>query len=294
MVLLPLLHGAPATSTAGWWHWHLHPDVWLFCIVLEALYLYAVIWLRQSASDAGRVKRRQVLLFSGGVFTIWLAAGTPIHDIGEQYLLSVHMLEHTMLTFVAAPLLLAGIPSWLWQVPLRVRGVLPAARVLVHPIVILFVVNMTFVVLHLPAVLDLSLRSDPFHFTWHAVLVAVSILMWWPILSDVPELPRISYPMQMAYLFVQSLIPMVVASFITFADHAIYAPYVQAPRLWGLSPLADQQVAGGIMKTFGALVIWWFIGLAFFRWYRDSQAEEKGPRWSDVQDELDQLGLSHR
>ncbi|MHB8375667.1 MAG: cytochrome c oxidase assembly protein, partial [Dehalococcoidia bacterium] len=95
-------------------------------------------------------------------------------------------------------------------------------------------------------------------------------------------------------LFVQSLIPTVVASFITFADHAIYSPYVLAPRLWGLSPISDQQIAGGIMKTVGALVIWWFIGLAFFRWYRDAQAEEKGPRWADVQDELEQLGISRR
>jgi putative membrane protein len=289
--LLPLLHGNP-TTTNGWWHWHIHPDVVLFCIALEVLYLYAVTQLRASSSDAGRVKRRQIWLFTAGVFTIWLGAGTPVHDIGENYLLSVHMFEHSMISLVAAPLLLVGIPSWIWQIPLRWRGVLPAARVLVHPLVVVFVVNMSLIILHLPSVMDLALRHEGVHFILHVILMAVSLLMWWPVLSDVPELPRSTYPVQMAYLFFQSLIPTVIASFITFADDPVYNFYVNAPRLWDLSPVQDQQVAGGLMKTMGALIIWWFIGLAFFRWYRDSQAEEQGPRWSDVEGELEQLGLA--
>lgn len=291
--LLPLLHGNP-TTTNGWWHWHMHADVILFCIALEVLYLYAVTQLRASASDAGRVKRRQIWLFSAGVFTIWLGAGTPVHDIGENYLLSVHMFEHSMFSLIAAPLLLAGIPSWLWQIPLRWRGVLPAARVLVQPLVVVFVVNMTFIILHIPSVLDFSVQHESAHFAWHSVLMAVSFLMWWPVLSDVPELPRSSYPVQMAYLFFQSLIPTVIASFITFAPDPVYSFYVNTPRLWGISPVQDQQLGGGIMKTMGALIIWWFIGLAFFRWYRQSQDEEQGPRWSDVQGELEQLGLARK
>jgi putative membrane protein len=291
--LLPLLHSTP-TTTSGWWHWHLHPDVVLFCLALEIVYLYAVTQLRASVSDAGRVKRRQMWLFSAGVFTIWLGAGTPVHDVGEQYLLSVHMFEHSLFSLIAAPLLLAGTPSWIWQIPLRWRGVLPVARLLVHPLVVIFIVNMTFIILHLPSVLDLSVRHESAHFAWHTVLMAVSILMWWPVLSDVPELPRASYPVQMGYLFFQSLIPTVIASFITFADEPIYNVYFNVPRLWGISPLQDQQLGGGIMKSMGAVIIWWFIGLAFFRWYRDSQAEEKGPRWTEVESELEQLGLARK
>ena len=290
--LLPLLH-IPA-NTNGWWHWHLHADVVLLCVFLEVGYLYAVTQLRPHVSDAGRVKRMQVVTFSLGVFSMWLAAGTPLHDVSEQYLLSAHMLEHAIIALVTAPLLLAGIPSWMWQVPLRVRGVLAAGRVITHPVFILIVVNMTVVILHLPSFMDYALNHHPAHFWFHVVLLLTSMLMWWPVLSNVPELPRASYPIQMAYLFVQSLVPTVVASFITFSDETVYSFYDKVPRLWGMSTITDQQIGGGIMKTMGGLILWWFIGLAFFRWYRDSQSEEKGPSWSAVEGELQELGLSRK
>jgi putative membrane protein len=239
------------------------------------------------------VKRSQVVTYSLGVLAIWLVAGTQIHDLGEQYLLSAHMFEHAVLTLVAAPLLLAGIPSWMWQTLLRLPGMLKLGRVLVHPIVILFVVNMTFVILHLPWFMNEALIHHPVHLMFHIILVATALLMWWPVLSNVPELPRLNYPGQMAYLFLESLIPTVVASFITFADEPVYQFYTRVPRLW-MSALTDQQVAGGIMKVMGGLILWWFIGLAFFRWYREHEAAEKGPNWRDVESELEQLGLSSK
>ena len=284
-----LLH---AGSTTTWWHWHLHPDVVLLCIFLQTAYLYAVTQLRASVSDAGRVRRTQVATFSAGVAVLYLGAGTPMHDVSETYLLSAHMLQHSLFTLVAAPLLLAGIPGWLWQVPLRSRYVLALAKVIVNPLVILFVVNGTLLITHLPFAVDFSLNHHSFHFLIHILLVATALLMWWPILSDVPELPRYSYPLQMAYLFVQSLIPSVLASFITFADSPVYSFYEQAPRLWGVGAVADQQVAGGIMKVMGSLILWSFIGVAFFKWYnRETQAEQE-PRWQEVQDELDRMGLT--
>ena len=56
------------------------------------------------------------------------------------------------------------------------------------------------------------------------------------------------------------------SSFITFADGAVYSFYEQAPRTWGLSREADQQIAGGLMKLIGSLILWWFIAVTFFRW----------------------------
>jgi putative membrane protein len=286
-----LLH---AGTTTNWWHWHLHADVVLLCIFLEAAYLYAVTQLRASVSDAGRVRRSQVTAFSAGVLMIYLAAGTPMHDVSENYLLSAHMLQHSLFTLVAAPLLLSGIPGWLWQVPLRWRGVLPVARVIVHPMVILAAVNGVLLITHLPFAMDFALNHHPFHLLVHVLLVATALLMWWPILSDVPELPRYSYPLQMAYLFVQSLIPSVLASFITFADTPVYPFYEQAPRLWGLGVVTDQQLAGGLMKVMGSLILWSFIGVAFFRWYNREMAHEQEPRWTEVQEELDRMGLSSK
>jgi putative membrane protein len=169
------------------------------------------------------------------------------------------------------------------------------ARVLTHPLLAFAVFNATLLLTHLPPVVDLSLRHHFFHLFVHGALVATALLMWWPILSSVPELPAISYPAQMAYLFLQSLLPAVMASFITFSDSVVYSFYGDAPRIWGISPIADQQIAGGIMKLLGTLIIWSFMAVVFFRWYGVEEAEARGPRWSEVQEELDRLGLkTHR
>jgi putative membrane protein len=115
--------------------------------------------------------------------------------------------------------------------------------------------------------------------------------MWWPVLSPISELPRLNPPLQMAYLFMQSLLPAVMASFITFSDTVVYSYYEDAPRIWGMSALADQQVAGGAMKLLGTLILWSYMTVVFFRWYSQEEAEEKEPRWNEVEAELEQMGL---
>ncbi len=167
------------------------------------------------------------------------------------------------------------------------------AKVIVHPVMALAIVSGTFIAVHLPAVLDFQLQHDSAHLFGHIALTAAGFVLWWPVLSTVPELPRSSYPVQIAYLFVQSLAPSILASFVTFADGAVYSFYAQQPRLWGLSAVTDQQIAGGIMKLFGLVATWWFIALAFHRWYRlETQEAEKEPLWSEVEEELQSMGLT--
>src|SRR2546422_1914711 len=125
-----------------WLDWRLHPDVVLLCVTLLGAYFYAINILRPRLSDAGRVKHSQVALYLCGVLAIFIATGTPIHDLSEQYLLSVHMVQHLLLTLVAPPLLIAGVPSWLWRAMLGGRHVPSVTRVLVPPRGTVGVVNL--------------------------------------------------------------------------------------------------------------------------------------------------------
>jgi putative membrane protein len=277
-----------------WLQWSLHPDALLLCIVLGYGYYYCVTELRPKVSDAGRVRRSQAILFYLGVITLYAAGGSPLHDLGERYLLSAHMLEHLLFGMVAAPLLVAGTPAWLWEALLCGPKVYPISRVLTKPFVAFSIFNALLVLTHLPATMDLALRVGAFHFLIHAVLILSAMLMWWPILSPLRQLPRPAPPLQMAYLFLQSILPAVIASFITFADHAVYPFYAQAPRLWHISPVADQQIAGGTMKLMGSLILWSFMTVIFFRWYTKEETEAQEPRWKDVEAELDELGIRHQ
>jgi putative membrane protein len=287
--MLTLLHvgvGGPR-----WLDWSIHLDTIALIIVLAEAYRYAVVTLRPHVSDAGRVKRRQVLLYSGGLLALFVAGGTPLHNVSEQYLLSAHMLQHFIFTMVAAPLLVAGTPAWLWRYLLCSQRVLPISRFLTRPLVAFSTFNALLLVTHLPPTVDLALNVGAFHFFVHMALVLSAMLMWWPVLSPLEELPAVSPPFQMGYLFFQSLLPSVMASFITFADRPVYPFYRHAPRLWGISPIADQQIAGGLMKLLGSIILWSVMTVVFFKWYNREQADSEEPRWDDVRAELEEMGL---
>lgn len=277
-----------------WLDWHLHADVLVLVAGLLTAYWYAVTVWRRALPDAGRVKRSQVAYYLAGVAVIYIAAGSPIHDISEQYLVSMHMFQHLLLTLVAPPLLLAGVPSWLWEALLCGPRIRPAANVALNPLVAIFTFNMALVITHLPHVVDFALTHHWFHFVVHGVIFVTALQMWWPVITRVPGLPSLSYPYQMAYLFVQSLLPAVIGSFITFSRGAVYDFYAEAPRIWGLSPVEDQQFGAFIMKVAGSLILWGFIAAAFFKWYVQEEAESRGPAWSEIEGELADLGLTAR
>ena len=180
--MLPLLH----IAGKEWLDWHLHPDVLVLVAGLLVAYWYAVVVWRPHIRDAGRVRRSQVVLYLSGVAVIYFAAGSPIHDLGERYLLSVHMTQHMLFTLVAPPMLLAGVPTWLWEALLGGRWVRPVAKVVLNPLVAIFTFNMLLVLTHLPHVLNFALEQHWFHFAAHVGLIFTAVQLWWPIATKVP------------------------------------------------------------------------------------------------------------
>ena len=100
----------------------------------------------------------------------------------------------------------------------------------------------------------------------HLVFIATAVLMWWPVLSPVPELPRASYLTQLLYLFLLGLPMSLVGALITLSEEVLYPFYTRAPRVWELTPLADQQLGGLLMWVVGTLVLWAAATVVWFRW----------------------------
>ena len=249
------------------WTWHAHPEVWVLSIALFVGYRLALKHIGPTRVAPGEpvATRGQRIAFNLGVLTLLVSSEWPIHDLAEGYLYSVHMIQHMLLTMAMAALLLKGTPAWLFRllVPPRARLVV---RALSRPMVALIIFNVTIVATHWPVLVDASTSNELVHFLQHLALVAAALLMWMPILSPVIEIPRMSLPGQMMYLFLQSLVPTVPASFLTFSDRPIYPIYETFPRIAGISALADMRTAGLIMKILGGLVLWAIIARIFFRW----------------------------
>jgi putative membrane protein len=310
-------------------HWHLHLDVWVLVGAGALLYLAAVRRERARRarhSDSGPepvVSRGQIVAFAGGLAVLLLASDWPVHDLAEGYLYSVHMVQHLLFTLVASVLLLLGTPAWMARRLLGMAGPgdadgdraptrrLRVVRALSRPLAGLAQFNLVLVLSHWPLVVDATVRYHPLHFVAHAVLLVSAVLMWMPVASPLREVPRATPPMQMLYLFLQTVVPTVPASFLTFGTEPLYRVYETFPRLWGISALTDQQAAGLIMKIGGGLFLWTVIAFIFFRWYareeRVEQEARRAPRvrhpneplpaaddedvltWEDVEEELRRL-----
>lgn len=255
--------------------WHPHPDVWVLIVVLASGYTYAVRRIGPSKVHPieRTVTRRQVTAFVAGLAVMWLAADWPMHDVAEGRLYSAHMVQHLLLSLVTPPLLMIGTPDWLWRAILGRRGI-AVARVLTRPIVALAAFNIVIAVSHIPDVVTLSATSEVFHFTMHALLFGTAVMMWSPVLQPLLELPKLSYPARMFYLFLQSLVPTVPASFLTFGHSVLYHVYDTPQRMWGISAITDQRAAGLIMKLVGGSILWTVIAWYFFKWFGIEEREK--------------------
>lgn len=261
--------------------WHAHPDVWLVVAAIGTGYWWAITRWGPGAS------RRQVTLFGLGLAALWLHSEWPVHEIAERSLFSVHMVQHIGYQLIAAPLLLLGLPGWLLHrllvAPPRVYAVM---RRLGRPLVAGLLFNLVTVGTHWPAVVNASVENHLFHFFVHVVIFGSAVLMWLPVLNlgRVPELPSLSEGGRMVYLFLQSVLPTVPASFLTFGESAMYRVYREAPRVYDLSAVDDQQMAGALMKVYAGSLLWATITVIFFRWYARDQRGVL--RWDDVEREL--------
>ncbi|MDQ3679523.1 MAG: cytochrome c oxidase assembly protein [Actinomycetota bacterium] len=272
------------------WAWHAHPDVWSLVAVLAVGYWLALTRLGPSHVSPGEkvASRFQVVSFALGVAALWLHADYPIHDVGEGYLFSVHMFQHIGFTLIAAPLLLLGLPSWLVRWLVQPRAVHWLVSRLARPLPAAVVFNTVVVLTHWPVVMNASLRYHGVHLVVHMVIFTSALLMWFPVLNRVPELPTMGHPARMVYLFLQSVIPTVPASFLTFGRGVMYRFYAEAPRAFPFSAIDDQQLGGALMKVYAGALLWVAIGVIFFRWYSGEQ-RDRAPdvlTWDDVEREL--------
>ncbi len=257
MLVLALLH---PIANLSWWRWSVHPSTVIGIAALGALYVWASSRLRRQPTIG------QKIFFWSGLFVMFASLNGPIHDLSDDYLFSAHMVQHLLLTLAVPPLLLAGTPGWMLRPVLSRKGIAPLARFLTRAPMAFVIFNVTFAVWHLPPFYNSAMAHHSLHILEHLMFMAAAVLMWWPLLSQLPEFPRLAYPGQMLYSFLMSIPMSIVAVYIAMADHVLYPAYSAAPRVLPLTPIEDQLLGALIMWIPGGLIFMIIMTVVFFKW----------------------------
>ncbi len=208
---------------------------------------------------------RSALFFSGLVLA-FVAVASPVATVAVHYLVSAHLLQNVVLAEWTPALLVLGLGPWVagWVARTSV------ARTLTRPLVALPLWLATYAFWHVPfayeAALDNRLLLDLEHLSY----VAVGLCLWWPVFQDEPwHLPSGG---KAAYLFAAFVLASPLGLLFALLPSPLYDTYVQAPRLWGLEPLEDQQIGGTLMAVSEAIVFFGLLAYFFVRFMAEEDA----------------------
>ena len=260
--------------------WQFDVPVIVGIIGAAAIYL----WLtseseRKRYPGSAPVSTGRMASFFGGLFAFAIALLSPLEPLSDDYLLTGHMAQHILLTIVGPPLILIGIPPWLYRVVAAAVGpIWTAWRFVTRPLLAFVLFNLTFALVHFPAFYNLALRDQNVHILEHVLLWSTAFIGWWPILAPDEELGALPRPLKGLFLLGSTFPGQVVGALLTFSSSVIYEEYERAPRLWGLSPLVDQQIGG--------LMMWVLVGTFFL-----AAALITFGRWASSQTAADQARM---
>jgi putative membrane protein len=210
-----------------------------------------------------------------GAVLIWAALDWPIGTLGGGYLASIHSVQFVLLALVAPPFVLLGLRPALTARLTNAAGGWP--RRFAHPVAGFAIYNVILLTTHVPAIVDAMMATQWGSFGVDMAWIGGGMALWWPVIAP-QALIRISPPLQMGYLFAQTVPATLPAAFLTFADYPLYRLYEFAPRVHPmLTPANDHQTAGLVMKVIGDPVIWIGLTVVFFRWANAERRKDLQP-----------------
>lgn len=271
----------PALEPGGWIVWDLYASIVLGCAAFLVVYelMAGPLRRRWHLSPEGPSLRERVSFWLG-IAVVFVSLQGPLHELSDVYLFSGHMVQHLSITLLFPPLLILGIPAWMWA-PLTDRPAIASiGRKLTHPIVAFSLSTSVLYLWHVPAMYEWALYDHDVHIVEHLSFMAVYVVMWWPAMSRLPAIPALTPGKRMVYLFLLTIPMKALGAIITVSDWVLYPYYATQPRVFGLDPISDQRLGGLIMWLPGGLVFWVTIGFVFFQYYNNDlrhAAQEQDP-----------------
>jgi putative membrane protein len=216
----------------------------------------------------------RIALFALGVAILVLAVASPIATIGEEELFSFHMGQHLLIGDLAPLCLLAGLTGPLVRPLLALPGVM-RLRVLSNPFVAfpIWAVNLTL--WHLPTFYEAAIEHSAVHALEHVAFFTAGIVLWLPVLETLPAPEWFGTGAKLAYIVGVRLVATVIGNVFIWGGSAFYDAYETGDDYLGLSPSADQSLAGSLMMLEGSLVTIVAIAWLFLRMAQEGEVRQE-------------------
>ncbi|WP_088103558.1 cytochrome c oxidase assembly factor CtaG [Halalkalibacter urbisdiaboli] len=278
------------------------PELIIPLVLVGALYFYVIHKI------GNPVSLRQKLFFTFGLIALYLGWGSPLYVAGHL-MITFHMTQMVFAYFVATPLLLLGIPTWVYEALLRrlPTSIKKSGKVIWNPIIALFLFNGLFSFYHVPFMFDTLMQSVVLHSLYEYLLLFAAALMWWHMLAPLPSTVQLSDLRRIGYIFANGILITPACALIIFAGQPLYQTYTD-PTIWEtvmsyclpagaevpmslfngtnsfafLNPQMDQQLAGVLMKVMQELMYGATIGYVFKQWLTKEKQQDGDLTISDI------------
>ncbi|PLR97414.1 cytochrome c oxidase assembly factor CtaG [Bacillus sp. T33-2] len=272
------------------------PFYFLFLAAVLAIYYLAVFKHYGLFRNGEAATRKNAVYFTVSIVLLYIIKGSPLDLLGHITFYA-HMIQMAVLYLVIPPLMIFGIPHWVWRSVLGLRVVKPLFRLFTRPLIALIVFNGVFSFYHIPLIFDVVKTDMWLHAGYTTLLFILAICMWWPLLNELPEFQTLTGIKKIGYIFADGILLTPACALIIFADAPMYASFSD-PQAWAaalelcvpsttlsslnlsgpetfssMSLLLDQQLGGVIMKIIQEIVYGVILAQTFFSWYRKEQEQ---------------------
>jgi putative membrane protein len=255
-------------------HWLGDPLVLVPLALFAGIYIWRFAQARKEAGGRG-AGPLQALAFAGGMLALLVALVSPLDGLGDDYLFSAHMVQHVLIGDVAPLLILLGLSRVIMRPATRrlaslERRLGPFASPATGLVAWLVVMYLW----HIPALYDAAVEHATVHLLEHVSFFAAGVALWWPLIQPVPMRRHLTGMQPIAYIGTAKAGLAALGIFLTWSTTAIYPYYEGTPRIWGLSPVEDQNVAGVIMMVEQSLTLALVLVALFIRMLAQSETEQ--------------------
>ncbi|MBG9916994.1 cytochrome C oxidase assembly protein [Bacillus sonorensis] len=265
--------------------------------VLLLIGLYFVL-IKRFGSEHERASRKVIILFVTGMVLLYASKGSPLDLLGH-IMFSAHMAQMAILYLVVPPLLILGVPAWLWKKAIFRPVVKPLFQFFSKPLIAIIVFNGLFSMYHVPLVFDFIKTNAVYHAAVTVLIFIAAFFMWWPLIHRVKELPHMGGLLKMGYIMADGILLTPACALIMFSGTPLYLTYsdpsawveamklcvpldtlsgmtLTGPEMFSSMPvLEDQQLGAIVMKIIQEIVYGTFLAIVFFSWAKKERAKDE-------------------